>query len=69
VIDMQTPYVQPALWRGLQLFAGMLWGKPAKPATAGATVRAAGDLVTWRAGARSRREDELERMRDDAPLT
>jgi len=65
---MQTPYVQPALWRGLQLFAGMLWGKSAQPAKPRAPARAAGDLVSWRAGARSRREDELERMRDEAPL-
>jgi hypothetical protein len=63
---MQTPFVQPARWRGLQLFAGMLWGKSVRPIAAGAKPPAAGDLVSWRAGARSRREDELERMRTEA---
>jgi hypothetical protein len=63
---MQTPLVQPARWRGLQLFAGMLWGKAARPATLGAKPPVPGDLVSWRAGARSRREDELERIRTEA---
>lgn len=63
---MQTPFVQPARWRGLQLFAGMLWGKSAEPAAIGAKLPVPGNLVSWRPGARSRREDELERMRTEA---
>ncbi len=63
---MQTPFVQPALWRGVQLFAGMLWGKSAKPVATGTSSPVACDLVSWPAGARSRREDELERMRTGA---
>jgi hypothetical protein len=63
---MQTPFVQPARWRGLQLFAGMLWGKSARPSIIGATSPVPGDLVSWRPGAPSRREDELERMRTEA---
>lgn len=61
--DMQTLFAHPALWRGLLLFAGMLWGKSAR--SANATPRGAVELVSWRPGARSRREDELERRRDE----
>lgn len=60
---MQTPLLHPAVWRGLLLFAGMLWGKSIKPASADTAPSRLGELVSWRAGARSRREDELERMR------
>ena len=60
---MQTLFAHPAFWRGLLLFAGMLWGKSAR--SANATSCSATELVSWRAGARSRREDELERMRDE----
>lgn len=63
---MHTPFAHPALWRGLLLFAGMLLGRFAKPAKASAASPGAGELVSWRAGARSRREDEIERMRDEA---
>jgi hypothetical protein len=44
----------------------MLWGKAARPAALGAKPPVPGDLVSWRAGARSRREDELERIRTEA---
>lgn len=60
---MQTPFAHPAVWRGLVLFAGMLLGKfnkEMKPDTAPPQL---GNLVSWSPGARSRREDELERIR------
>ncbi|MEO6799162.1 MAG: hypothetical protein ABI178_04435 [Rhodanobacter sp.] len=60
---MQTPFAHPAAWRGLLLFAGMLLGKFIKPAKPEAPPPQMGDLVSWLPGARSRREDELERMR------
>lgn len=60
---MQTPFAHPAVWRGLLLFAGMLTGKFIKPAKPEAALSQVGDLVSWRSGARSRREDELERRR------
>jgi hypothetical protein len=60
---MQTLFAHPAVWRGLLLFAGMLLGKSIKMAKAEAARPQVGDLVSWRPGARSRREDELERRR------
>jgi hypothetical protein len=60
---MQTPFAHPAARRGLLLFAGMLTGKFIKPAKPEAPLSQVGDLVSWRSGARSRREDELERRR------
>lgn len=60
---MQTLLAHSAFWRGVSLFAGMLTGRTirdARPLTA--PVRN-GELVSWCAGARSRREDELARNR------
>ena len=63
---MQTPFAHPAVWRGMLQFAGMLSGKYIRPVRTATTPIGAGALVSWRPGARSRREDELERMRDQA---
>jgi hypothetical protein len=64
---MQTFFAHPAVWRGVALFAGTLIGKvtgEAKPDTAS---HQGGNLVSWCAGARSRREDELARARQAEP--
>jgi hypothetical protein len=61
---MQTLIAHSAFWRGVSLFAGMLSGKTISTAELGtSTDRGTGDLVSWCAGARSRREDELARSR------
>jgi hypothetical protein len=60
---MQTLFAHPAARRGLLQFAGMLLGKSIKLAKPEAARPQVGDLVSWRAGARSRREEELERRR------
>ena len=60
---MQTSFEHPAAWRGLLLFAGMLWGKSTRQVKSEIALPMVGDLVSWSSGARSRREDELERMR------
>lgn len=65
---MQTFFAHLAVWREFALFAGMLTGKvdgDAKPDTASPEE---GDLVSWCAGARSRREDELARARQAEPV-
>lgn len=59
---MQTLLAHSAFWRGVSLFAGMLFGKIARNKGTGVVYRG-GDLVSWRPGARSRREDELARSR------
>jgi hypothetical protein len=59
---MQTPFEHAASWRGMLRFAWMQLGK-FKPATPGSAMSRDHVLVSWQRGARSRREDELERMR------
>ncbi|MEY2159943.1 MULTISPECIES: hypothetical protein [unclassified Rhodanobacter] len=59
---MQTLFVHSAFWRGVSLFAGMLFGKIARNKNSGGVYHG-GDLVSWHPGARSRREDELVRSR------
>jgi hypothetical protein len=61
VIEMQTLYAHSAFWRGVSLFAGMLSGKVEQDAGAELPVPRDRNLVSWRPGARSRREDELAR--------
>ena len=64
MINMQTLLTHSAFWRGVLLFAGMLFGKIVRDAEPGASLtRGAKDLVSWNPGARSRREDELARSR------
>lgn len=60
---MQTPFEHPAAWRGMLLFAGMPLGKLVKLARPAPVVSQDRDLVSWQPGARSRREDELKRIR------
>lgn len=59
---MQTLLAHSAFWRGVLLFAGMLYGKSAQGAKSDEIVRGA-ELVSWLPGAQSRREDELARSR------
>jgi hypothetical protein len=58
---MQTLSAHSAFWRGVSLFAGMLSGKVEQDAGVDPPVPRDRDLVSWRPGARSRREDELAR--------
>lgn len=67
MIEMQTPFAHPALWRGLLLFAGTLLGKSSGQVKPDIALPGVGNLVSWSPGARSRREDELERMRQAEP--
>lgn len=61
---MQTLFAHSAFWRAVLLFAGMLTGKLAQDAKHRVSVaRDENDLVCWCSPARSRREDELERIR------
>ena len=60
---MQTLLAHSALWRGVSLFAGMLLGKTIRDTRSVTTLVRADELVSWCAGARSRREDELARNR------
>ena len=62
---MQTHFAHPAIWRGLSLLVGPLVGRLASGRETGAVRSDRGDLVSWCAGARSRREDELARMRQE----
>lgn len=64
VIKMQTLLAHSAFWRGVSLFAGMLYGKFAQGAKSGETLRGT-ELVSWSPGAHSRREDELARSRQN----
>ncbi|MDW2982752.1 MAG: hypothetical protein WBG81_00035 [Rhodanobacter sp.] len=59
---MQTLLAHSAFWRGVLLFAGMLYRKSAQGAKSGEIVRGT-ELVSWLPGAHSRREDELARSR------
>lgn len=61
VTCMHTLIAHSALWRGMSLFAGMLWVPVAKEVGDPDTATDAHELVSWCAGARSRREDELAR--------
>jgi hypothetical protein len=58
---MQTSIEHP-VWRGMLRFAWMQLEK-IKPARLGPAMSRDHVLVSWQPGARSRREDELERMR------
>ena len=59
---MQMPLTNSAFGRGIQRIAGMIAAKAGQDAKARKT---AGEfhLVSWQPGARSRREDELARAR------
>jgi hypothetical protein len=59
---MQTLLAHSAFWRGVSLFAGMLIGKR-NGDMEGQVSPVRDELVSWRDGARSRREDELARSR------
>jgi hypothetical protein len=59
---MQTLFVHSAVWRGVSLFAGMLIGKVLVERPSAAANQGS-DLVSWCSEARSRREDELARIR------
>ena len=63
---MQTLIAHSALWRGIVLFAGTLWVKVAGIAQFDSTPGHVDALVSWSSTARSRREDELARMRQGA---
>lgn len=60
---MQTLLAHSAFWRGMSLFAGMLLGKVIRDKRSVTTLVRNDELVSWCAGARSRREDELARSR------
>ena len=60
---MQTFFAQPASWRGLLLFAGMLLGKSATELKRDPASPLSGSLVSWASAVQSRREDALQRMR------
>jgi hypothetical protein len=60
---MQTLLAHSAFWRGMSVFAGMLTGKSESDTKPAATAARNVELVSWCEGARSRREDELARMR------
>ncbi|MFC5526899.1 hypothetical protein ACFPPA_14255 [Rhodanobacter ginsengisoli] len=64
---MQTLFAHPAVWRGFALFAGTLIGKVTGDAKSDTESPDEGNLVSWCAGARSRREDELARARQVEP--
>ncbi len=64
---MQTRSAYPAAWRGLLLFAGKLIGKATESSRSRTALPLSGSLVSWCAGARSRREDELARIRQSEP--
>jgi hypothetical protein len=62
---MHTLLAHSAFWRGMAVFAGMLFGKAVQDAKPAAVSRT-DELVSWCHGARSRREDELARSRQDS---
>lgn len=62
---MQTLLVHSAFWRGVSLFAGMLFGKIVRDARSGTRLVRGDELVSWSSSARSRREDELARSRQE----
>ena len=62
---MQTYLAHPAAWRGLLLFAGTLLGKSTRKLKPHPGSPLSDSLVSWAPGAQSRREDELERMRQE----
>jgi hypothetical protein len=66
---MQTLLGHSAVWRGMLLFAGMLWGKTGldKTRTDQAQPSRCGALVSWCSDARSRREDEMARSSGTEP--
>lgn len=63
---MQTLFAHPAVWRGFALFAGTQIVKATKDERAATPSPEGDDLVSWCAGAKSRREDELARQRQTA---
>ena len=63
---MQTMSSQSALWRGMQLFAGMLFGRLESRPSVQDAIRKDGDLVSWCSSARTRRGDELARQQLDS---
>lgn len=62
---MQTLLAHSAFWRGVSLFAGMLLGKIARDSQPGIALVRHDELVSWSSAARTRREDELARSRQD----
>ncbi|MFC4762727.1 hypothetical protein [Dyella koreensis] len=64
VETMHMPLADSALGRGMQRVAGMLIAKTGLDAKPAKNTETHFQLVSWRAGARSRREDELARCRE-----
>jgi len=62
---MQTLLAHSAFWRGVSLFAGMLLGKIVRDSEHRTALVRRDELVSWSSGARSRREDELARSRQE----
>ncbi len=62
---MQTHFAHPANWRELPLVVGALVGRLAWGRETRVAEPLGGNLVSWCAGARSRREDELARIRQE----
>ena len=60
---MQMPMMSSAFGRGIQRIAGMIAAKAGQDAKARRKNAAQFHLVSWQPGARSRREDELARAR------
>lgn len=64
---MQTLLAHSAFWRGMSLFAGMLLAKVVRDTQSGSVTDHRDELVSWCSNARSRREDELARSRQESP--
>jgi len=62
---MQTLLAHSAFWRGVALFAGMLVGKIVRDSKPRIVPVRHDELVSWSSAARSRREDELARSRQE----
>ena len=66
---MQMLQARTAFERGMQLVAGMLHRRNWQDAVQSTRIsKDPFQLVSWRSGARSRREDELARMHDRSCL-
>ena len=66
VIAMHMFLSHVAIWRGLSLVVGVIRSSGARGKKPQDAVLPSADLVSWCDGARSRREDELARMRQAA---
>ncbi len=66
---MHMSLARSALGRGMQRVAGMLAAKAGLDAKPAKNTHEGFKLVSWSAGARSRREDELARSRERQTLS